>query len=266
MTVRRHPITGEPTLYAPERSARPNAYEREAAICPFCAGNESETPPEVAHIGEPWRVRAFPNKYPFAPYHEVIVEAPEHDADFAAIAHAADVVTMYANRYRALRAHDGVEYVALFKNHGHAAGASLPHIHSQIAGLPFVPPRTAREREAFQNSNTCPLCHSVRSPQSSVLESETWTLIDPGVHTFAGERWIVPNRHVAEMSDFTPQELAGLAAMLQSSASSMTGSYNWLFFNYPGAPRAHFRVEVAPRSSPVAGFELQTGTFIDTER
>jgi UDPglucose--hexose-1-phosphate uridylyltransferase len=261
LTVRRHLITRDPILFAPERAQRPNAYAREAIICPFCPGHESETPPEIARTGEPWRVRVFPNKYPFAPYHELVVEMPEHAGNFATIAHAGEVAAMYAARYRELRARDGVEYVALFKNHGAAAGASLPHEHSQLAALPFVPPRIARQRDAFTRARECPLC----SGGETIADNATFRVIDPGARMFLREHWIAPKRHVAELSDLTPNELDDLATMLQSNAADMQGAYNWLFFSFPDAPRAHFHVAAFPRSSPVAGFELMTDTFVDSE-
>jgi UDPglucose--hexose-1-phosphate uridylyltransferase len=248
--IRRHLITGDPILFAPDRAERPRWN---AAVCPFCPGHEHETPPEVARTGDPWRVRVFPNKFPFVQHHEVIVEASEHNATFATIAHAPEVVAMYVDRYRALR-HFGT--VALFKNHGVMAGASLPHPHSQIAALPFVPPRIAREAEAFRRAPECPLC----KVQESLAETASFRMIDPGARMFSNERWIVPKRHVPDMSSV---DVVELAAMLQFAATRTAGDYNWLFFNYPDAPRAHFYISVAPRVSPVAGFELETGTFVD---
>jgi len=249
--IRRHLITGDPILFAPDRAERPRW---DSAGCPFCPGHENETPPEVARTGDPWRVRVFPNKFPFVEHHEVIVEASEHDATFATMAHAPDVVAMYVSRYRALRPFGTV---ALFKNHGVMAGASLPHPHSQIAALPFVPPRIAREAEAFRRAPECPLC----KVQGAVAENASFRMIDPGARMFSGERWIVPKRHMPDMSSV---DVGDLAAMLQLAARQTAGDYNWLFFNYPDAPRAHFYISVAPRVSPVAGFELETGTFVDS--
>lgn len=244
-------ITGEPILYAPDRARRPRW---DSAVCPFCPGHEHETPREIARTGDPWRVRVFPNKFPFVEHHEVIVESNEHDAAFATLAHAPDVVAMYVERYRALRPFGTV---ALFKNHGAMAGASLPHPHSQIAAVPFVPPRIAREAEAFRRAAECPLC----KVQGSVAENASFRLIDPGARMFSDELWIVPKRHIQEIPSANVDDLA---AMLQLAASRTPGAYNWLFFNYPDAPRAHFYITIAPRVSPVAGFELETGTFIDS--
>ena len=70
MKIARHLITGEPILVAPERATRPHAFgpDDTSELCPFCAGNESLTPPEVARVEREgaWLARAFPNKYPAA--------------------------------------------------------------------------------------------------------------------------------------------------------------------------------------------------------
>ncbi|HEX7191207.1 MAG TPA: hypothetical protein VF381_06490, partial [Thermoanaerobaculia bacterium] len=90
----------------------------------------------------------------------------------------------------------------------------------------------------------------------------SFRMIDPEARMFSGERWIVPKRHMPEMPS---ADVSDLAAMLQLAARQTPGDFNWLFFNYPDAPRAHFYISVAPRVSPVAGFELETGTFVDAE-
>ncbi|HEX8154095.1 MAG TPA: hypothetical protein VF698_13260, partial [Thermoanaerobaculia bacterium] len=97
--VRRNAISGEPVLFAPGRAGRPNAFgARSDDACPFCPGNESQTPPTLAAIGEPWQARAFPNKYPAIDGHEVIVESPRHDDTFEAIADADAVVELLLAR------------------------------------------------------------------------------------------------------------------------------------------------------------------------
>ncbi|TWU37403.1 galactose-1-phosphate uridylyltransferase [Novipirellula artificiosorum] len=83
------PITGEWTIFAPHRGARPNQFgslrrmaNKKKVTCPFCAGEEASTPSacwaaRVDHedrfvvFGDPtdvealdWSVRVVPNKYP----------------------------------------------------------------------------------------------------------------------------------------------------------------------------------------------------------
>lgn len=256
MELRRNLITGEPVIFAPHRASRvPHTG------CPFCPGNEHETPPELARSGDPWRVRVFDNKYPFAPRHEVIVESPRHEATFGGIENPAEAVAMYVERYRAMR---GASYIALFKNHGPMAGASLAHMHSQLAGVAFIPPRIERELAAFAKS--CPLClwGGLENPPHIIDESEHFRRIAPHGSAFAYEQWIVPRRHATDFTTMSDDETDDLALRLRDAARSMeriAPSYNWLFMNFPAA--GHWYVQAMPRTTTIAGFEIATGTFID---
>ncbi|MEO0192855.1 MAG: galactose-1-phosphate uridylyltransferase, partial [candidate division WOR-3 bacterium] len=71
-------VRGFCSILAEERGARPLDFSGESGPCPFCPGNEGMTPPEIMRVGEPWRVRVFPNKYPATDLHEVIVDSPRH--------------------------------------------------------------------------------------------------------------------------------------------------------------------------------------------
>ena len=260
MTVRKHPVSGEPILYAPGRAGRPNAFGRDDEdVCPFCPGNESLTPPEIARTGDPWRVRAFPNKYPATAEHEVIVDSNRHDASFESLDNAAEVVAMYIARYRA---HADATYVSLFKNDGERAGASIDHVHSQLMPVPFLPPRIERHLAAFA-AGPCPLC---RGAGTVIDENESFTRIVPNAAQHAYEQWIVPKRHEADFTTLRDSEVAALAAMLQTAVSKarrVAPAHNVLFMNFPRRTAAHFYIDVFPRMTSVAGFELGTGTFID---
>lgn len=258
-SIRRHPITGEPILFAPERAGRPQ--DDGASRCPFCPGHESDTPPEILRRGDPWRVRVFPNKYPAAKGHEVIVESAEHDASFEDLRDPAEVIGVYAERYRAHR--ESAPCVALFKNHGPGAGASLRHQHSQLIPLPFVPPVIERHLLAFRDASSCPLCTGAQS--ALISENDTFRRVAPQGSWHTWEQWLVPRRHHSDF-DPTADEKRDLASLLQeatAAARRLAGSYNVLLFGFRGEDSAHFYVSVFPRLSAVAGFELGTGTFID---
>lgn len=272
MAVGRHFITGEPVICAPLRAERPDTYARlrneeppTARFdpgCPFCPGNEGETPPEIARVGDPWRVRVFPNKYPFAIHHEVVVESPAHDARFSTIVWAADVVDTFRARHREFSGRAGTRQVVLFKNHGPMAGASLRHVHSQIAGIDFVPPRVENELRAFA-SGPCPICGR-RATVSG--ETSQFLALTPDATPFPGQILLAPKRHVPTFAALTDDESCELGDLLRSAtaaAEQTSSSHNWLFLDFPAASHGHFYVEVVPRTSPVAGFELATGTHID---
>jgi UDPglucose--hexose-1-phosphate uridylyltransferase len=259
MTVRRHPITGAPILFVPERATRPGAFGlEESTRCPFCPGHESDTPPTIAASGEPWRVRTFANKYPPVEGAEVIVESPRHDDRFDAIDHADEVVAMYVERYRA---HRGAEYTALFKNEGARAGASLAHVHSQVMPVPFTPPRIAHEGSAF--GDACALC---AMQEHVIRETESFRWLSPAGSWMAYQSWIVPKRHIREMSELRESEYAELAMLLRAASSAMLrigDAYNWNFVNFPRFERAHCYVDLHPRLTSIAGFEVGTGTFVE---
>src|SRR5215211_3193094 len=78
--LRKDPIVDRWVIIAAERGRRPipsystpNVDPPSGVFCPFCAGNENRTPPEIAQwgrdIGAPpnssgWNVRVVPNKFP----------------------------------------------------------------------------------------------------------------------------------------------------------------------------------------------------------
>lgn len=259
---RTHPITDDSIVFAPERSDRPGAFGEDdhGARCPFCAGHESDTPPAIVTAGDPWCVRVFTNKYPSVDGAEVIVESPHHDATFDRLAHAEDAVRIYVDRYRA---HAGEAHVSLFKNHGPSAGASIPHIHSQVMPLPFVPPRIEREGAAFERAPRCPLCGPIEG--GIIRETPSFRWLAPAGSSMLYQQWIVPKRHLGEMISFTDAEIGELATLLQSASAAMltlAGSYNWMFMNFARHGSAHCYVELFPRLTTFGGFELGTGTMV----
>src|SRR4051812_25718165 len=137
-------LTGDRVILAPARALRPGTFRVHAdplpasvATCPFCRGNERETPPEVARrgTGDPdtpgWTLRVVPNKYPLVGdgvpgAHEVVIFSPAHDADFGALSSDAAADALLALRDRA-RFHlaRGCVYAQAFVNQGKPAGASI---------------------------------------------------------------------------------------------------------------------------------------------
>lgn len=268
MTIRTNVITGEPVFFAPERAARPGAFtgDREPERCPFCAGHEEDTPAPVATLGNPWRVRVVPNKYPPLPGAEVIIESPEHGTLFEDIPDLDEVLAVTLDRYRA---HADAVYTAIFKNEGRDAGASIPHVHSQLMPVPFVPARIAREADAFVRASECPLCNAIdghRREGLVIRESEGFAWLAPTGSWMPWQQWIVPKNHAQEMSDEANARIAELAQFLGAAAASMrllSTSFNWGFVNFPGVRAAHWYVDLFPRRTTIAGFELSTGTFVE---
>src|SRR4029078_12199172 len=89
------------------------------------------------------RVRVVPNLYPAFERQEVVIHSPRHERTFADLSD--NKIDLCAEVWRAPTAGEGRDYVHPLINEGRAAGASLPHSHSQLVWLPEPPPAVAAE-------------------------------------------------------------------------------------------------------------------------
>lgn len=184
--LRFDPVTHQWVSIAENRRSRPTEFvpieqSRHQIICPFCAGNEDETPQEIAsydkHLqlqerddqeGTSWSVRVVPNKYPAfgeteestgtsGPYkklneggaQELIIPTSRHvvsigDLEFDEVKRAFHVAK---NRIQAFDDDNAIKHAMLFLNCRMDAGASLEHIHFQLIGTPVVSERLERRQQ-----------------------------------------------------------------------------------------------------------------------
>lgn len=185
---RTDPITGRVAIMVPGRSARPNDHAAPPPSapadpgCPFCEGNETRTPSEVAVAAPPgrapntrgWWVRTIPNRFPTvtsdspAPsarpgttllasgpafgYHEVVIEDPAHapTLGFLPREQVHRVLRMFRDRVRYLSGLPNVGSVTLFENTGPESGGSLWHPHAQLVTIPGISPSLQGETEGAE--------------------------------------------------------------------------------------------------------------------
>jgi len=262
--LRQDVATKEWVIFAPERARRPEdlrdeslarsgwTHERPAfePRCPFCPGNEDNTPGETLRYLNPdgsWQVRSCPNRFPALQpgdppqrdggrferrmqgvgLHEVIIESPLHDTTLAlqGLAEVSLVVRAWSERLRDLRTRPEAEHVILFKNHGTRGGTSLAHPHSQVVSLP-VTPRSVRHRmeEAMRYHNDygeCVHCHMLWREKLEgrrvVLEGQTCSAFVPFAASQPFLVWIVPHRHSGCLSTMEPPEQEDFAAVLRET-------------------------------------------------
>lgn len=250
-------MSGRQVVVAPGRAKRPGAVRgelepatpEELDSCPFCAGREHLTPPETLRLPAdgPWLVRVVPNKYPAFERHEVVVHSPRHVRSLGGLDDDTLEVVAEAWRRRRAAAPEGHLFACL--NEGRAAGASLPHSHSQLVWLPETPPAVAGERTAAVLEG------------ERVLEADGVAAVSPVAAREPYELRIAPERPEADA--FVSPRL-GPALRLLAEAIRRLGRLEgatplnaWLHTG------AWWHFELVPRLTVPAGLELGAGIYVN---
>jgi len=205
--------------------------------------------------------------------HEVIVNGPEHVTAMAELSeeHFLGAIATWRQR---MRAHAEASYVQVVVNEGAGAGASLPHTHAQLYALGFVPAAVAREREraGAYGERTAGgglladvLVEEVRRKERLVAIDEEAALICPWASRSPYELRVVPRREAPSFAD-----AEGGAAMIRTAMRLLAERFDgppelnlWVATAPRGAERFCWHVDIAPRLSVKAGFELGSGVDIN---
>jgi UDPglucose--hexose-1-phosphate uridylyltransferase len=242
-----------------------------------------------------WNFRCFPNRYPALSrvphplehqeiglqvepgygFHEVIVETPLHGRrieDFSDL-ELSGLMNVYRDRTCNYMVQEKIRYVSLFKNIGKIAGASINHSHSQLIALPFCPPSLEKEIKVIKERDNCPYCEIVNREKKAysrlIFESNECIAFAPYFSIGPFEVWILPKRHVSFLGDCNDKLLSALGKMLQDvlisyGKVSKNLPLNYMFYQLFENPGYHLNLRFLPKLSINAGFELNTGTYINT--
>lgn len=205
--------------------------------------------------------------------HEVLINSPHHVTAMAELDEDQFAAAISTWRER-MRAHGDASYVQLIVNEGGGAGASLEHSHAQLYALPFVPAAVAREREragAYSERTTGSgllgdvLVEEVRRQERLVAIDDEAALICPWASRSPFELRIVPRRETARFEDD-----GGGTAMIRTAMRALAARFDgppelnlWVRTAPRGAEHFGWHVDIAPRLTVKAGFELGTGVDIN---
>lgn len=267
--LRHDPLTARTVFVAPGRAHRPNELEGATIRCPFCAGNESLTPPDLLRsprsAADPWRSRIVPNRFPIvtdtaaglpaeasptdAPrpavgVHEVVIESASHVRSILDVDPAdwRDVWELCRERLATLADRRDLAWATVFKNSGGRAGASLEHVHSQLVALDFVPPAieaelvvAGRAADPFGD-----LVRTARTDGRIVEETGDMVALVPPAPRQPFETWILPQTPERDFHATTPDRVAALALLTRSVIGRLDAlvpqaDYNWWLHQPPFA-------------------------------
>ncbi|MFL5920868.1 MAG: hypothetical protein ACJ744_10385 [Gaiellaceae bacterium] len=232
---------------APSRAARPGGGQVPEDECPFDAGREDRTPPETLRLGDPWRVRVFPNLYPAFERQEVVVHSPEHLTSLAELDD--EQLVLVADAWRRRREAVPGGYLHALVNEGREAGASREHTHSQLVWLDTPPDETQ---------------HLVdRKRWTVVAERDGLVLACPYASRLPYELVITPAE--PRSGAFTDELLPASLTLLGDAVRRLRRAYDGpVPFNAWLHDSADWHVEVLPRKNVLAGVELGAGIYVNS--
>ena len=305
MELRKDYILDKYVIIAESRSNRPNDFIPRfqpmtmETSCFFCPGNEHLATTEIGHIGEPWSIRWFENKFAaLAPqgkfnlstdnffftyseafgHHEVIVETNNHSKQLSDLGdfEVKEVLKVYKNRIEELSKLPHINYVLVFKNTGMDAGTSVQHSHSQVTALNVIPSLIRQKLEAVKRYDHCPYCDIINIEKTSFrncYENNSFVAFTPYASRFNYEIWVFPKKHYLSITQLDDWELLDLAQMLKKiliKLKDLNVSYNMFIHNSPQnfinnpLDGLHFHIEICPRINIYGGFELGTDIIINS--
>lgn len=249
-----------------------------------------------------WWVRVMPNRFPALTIegmpnrsehiiydkmdgigaHEVIVETPEHGKTLSRLdeKQMREILWAYRERYMDLCKDRRLKYILIFKNHGRVAGASIEHSHSQLIATPMIPQQVWIKvkgiEQYYDYRDNCAYCDIVKTEsghgERTVAENESFIAIEPYASRHPFETWIIPKTHSHTFTDMKDAEIDELTVMLKMVLLKLEICLNDPPYNYTivNAPinsgvigQFHWHLEIIPRLTIAAGFELGTGIYIN---
>lgn len=251
-----------------------------------------------------WRVRVVANKFPVLRIeddfhrsedgplfrnmggcgaHEVLIETPEHERFLGhqSAEHIEFVMRTLQLRFNDLLRDSRFQTIVIFKNHGEEAGTSLRHPHWQLIATPVVPRQLrlkhAVATEYFDRTGDCLYCvllhEEVHAGKRVVAENEHFTALTPYASHSPFETWILPRSHQSSFGQVEAARLRPLAEILKTVLAKIFSGLDNPAFNLTlnTAPRGDedkryflWHMEIIPRLSRPAGFELGSGMAINT--
>jgi len=217
--------------------------------------------------------------------HEVVIETPDPAQQLADLPaeQIRHVLVAWRERMLDLKNDPRLRYALVFKNHGAGAGATLEHSHSQIIATPIIPRMVQEEldgaRRYFELKER-PVFSDIIDQETGeghcrrvVVRTPRYIALAPFAPRFPFETWVLPvARRAAFHTLDDPSEMLELAGILKDTLGRLNAAldsppYNLVLHTAPLAepdlPYYHWHLEIMPKLTRVAGFEIGSGFYIN---
>lgn len=257
-----NPLSRKWVILAPRRAKRPDVAKGFEPVCPFCLGREEEEK-ELYRVGGKagdtnWQIRVIPNKFPFAPIHEIIIHSSDHHKNFGELSLPQTELILQTYRQR-FNTHASRGQVYIFHNRGEAGGESLPHPHTQLAVVPY---------EVKMDIPRLVADGGLPNVTKGQLNQETkyFTLFCPKSSQWPDEVWIAPRQRGRAFGEIKNEEIKDLSFILSRLIQILHlrhgEEFSFNFYIYPGGD---WYIRIIPRVKVLGGFEVGTGIYVNTQ-
>lgn len=250
-----------------------------------------------------WQVAIIPNKYPALShkdgcakafvrgpnklrggvgYHDLVITR-DHKKNFAELSEgeAFDLLRIMQKWYKMIAKDPCIQYASTFFNWGAGAGASISHPHYQLLSLPIIPPDVQHSLSGslnyYRKNHKCPHCainNYELKEGTRIIEKDNRSLaFTPFFSRQPFEVRIFPIKHLPFFEETSVADLSSVAVTLQCVMRRIKKHLNDPDLNFfiHTAPlknksryrHYHWHIEVVPKITIPAGFELSTGVEIN---
>ena len=260
----------------------PNRYPSVEPEAPFSAPNIASESSQFKQTDAADAVTFFPSR-PAIGQHDVVIECPDSRSRMIELSATEIQQTFIAwrTRMQQLMETPSICSVAIFRNEGFSAGASLAHCHSQIVATKELTPLDIRRHElAIQHRSTTgrdivqDLWKAERRHQARVItETSMFGVYCPFASRTSWQvRFQPTHSQPASMVDTSDAMLLDLATLLKDALASLEHILDGRFaFNLTlshsridQSPAFSWYLDLLPRTGRMAGWELLTNVDIVT--
>lgn len=283
-----------PGFYQPPESCPFENLDEKTLIAYFKSGEHPENKwwvgvvpnkyPAFSREGEPFLHSVGPYKWTEGiGYHEVVITG-DHERSMAEMSSEEVELIMraYQERYLVMKKDDGIRYIAILHNHGHLAGATVFHPHSQIIAIPVIPPDIGKSIRGSGDYSfryrSCVHCqvlkYELEVKERLIYENESFAVLAPFASKTAFEIRIFPKKHSPYFEEMDKEARVYLADAMRISLAKLfqgLGNPDYNFFLHTAPTRDtrefgqyHWHFEILPKTSIWGGFEISTGIEIST--
>lgn len=286
--IRKHHFLEKYVVIAPKRNLRPDTFRdckilaTDPKVCPFCHPDRSDVAHTIKNNDGDWIIKVIKNKFPAISVNnpraygrqEVIIETNQHiENSELSIAQLVRILDVYIERTKAFYETPHIKYVAIFKNQGGRAGASISHAHSQMFGLSLVPPDIVEELQATSELNLngiCPDCEQLKAEsreQRRVIYKDDYVVAFCPFASFAPyEVKIIPIKHHPTLETLNQEEKTSLARSIKLATTKLDQlgiAYNYFVHGTTKTENSHMHIKIDPRPNTWGGLELSSGIIIN---